>query len=156
VERAPSLTLNIEEVNFTVSVRILTTNENDFCWGDREGRAGPQRVLHANSQDNPGVLVDVVDFNRIIDLLFSAAEEATEGINELIVDCAGTQIVTFVLHDSHLSPLIALYFIFLNRVQSLLAAEATEDVYITSALGDSMGISTFVHRTLIGYFIALS
>ena len=46
--------------------------------------------LHADSQDNPGVLVNVVHFDSVVDLLLSAAKESTECVDEFIVDGART------------------------------------------------------------------
>ena len=155
VERAPSLTLNIEEVHFAVSVRVLSSDQNDFGGGYRQGGAGPEWVLHTNCEDNPSVFVDIIHLNRIVDLLLCAAEEATESVYELIIDSACAQVMSLVLHDCHLGPFVLLNLILLNRIQALLATETSEDEDVAAAHGNSVRVSTFVHRALVRDFISL-
>lgn len=46
--------------------------------------------LHADGQDRPSVLFDFENFNCVVDFLFSASEESSEGVDEFVVDCTGT------------------------------------------------------------------
>ena len=109
--------------------------------------------LHSNGEDDPGVLVHIVHFNRVVDFLLSRAEETTEGVNEFVVNRACTQVVTLILHDGHLRPLICLHLVFLHRVQALLAREAAQNIDVPSALRDRVSISTFVHGRLVSDLI---
>ena len=156
VQRAPSLALNVEQVDFAIAIGVFAADEDDLSGADGESRAGPEWVLHSHGEHRPGVLVNIIDFNRVINLLLGRAKEATEGVDELIVDGAGTEIVSFVLHNSHLCPLVLLHLVALDRVQSLLAREAAEDEYIPAALRDGMRISTLIHGCLVSDFILLS
>ena len=128
MEGFPGLAVGVEEVDFSVTVRVLSANEDDFSRGDCQGTAGPEWILtrknivmnliftyfHSNSQDQPGILLDVVDFDSVIDLLLCAAKEPSERIDELVIHCTRTKIVSLVLHDCHLRPLILLDDVFLD------------------------------------------
>ena len=155
VERAPSLALHVEEVHFAISVGVLSTDQNDLSWGDGQGRAGPERVLHTDREDNPSVLIDIIDLDRIVDLLLRAAKEASKRINELIIDSARAQVMPLVFHDGHLGPFVRLDLVLFDRVQALLATEATEDVDVSAAHRDSVRVSTLVHRALVRDLISL-
>ena len=84
-------------------------------------QAWHQTYLHADSQDDPRVLLDFVDFNRVINFLFGAAKEATKGIDVFVVNRAGTQVMALVLHNGHLSPLVFLHIVFFDRIKALFA-----------------------------------
>ena len=84
----PGLGHRVEQVHFTVSVRVLSADEDDLSRADRQSRARPQRVPHAHGVHDPIILFDFKHLNCVVDLLLSAAKEATKGINELIVDRA--------------------------------------------------------------------
>ena len=105
--------------------------------------------LHSDSQDNPSVFIDIVDFDRIVDLLLSASKEASKCINELVVNCACTQVMSLVFHHSHLGPFVLLDFVLFDRVKTLFAAEAAEDVHVAAAHGNGMRVSTLIHRALV-------
>ena len=155
MERAPSLALHIEKVHFAVSVRVLSTDQNDFCGRYGQGRAGPEGVLHTNREHHPSVFVDIVNLDCIVDLLLCAAEEATESVNELIIYGARTQVMPLILHDSHLSPLVLFDLILFDRIQALLATKATKDEDVSATHSDSVRVSALVHRALVGDFISL-
>jgi len=150
VQRAPCLTLHIEQVHLSVSVRVLAANQNDFCWADSQSGARPKWILHADSEDDPWVLINVVHLNRIVDLLLGATEETAKSVDELVVDRAGAEIMPLVLHDSHLRPLVRLNLVLLDGVQALLAAEASKNVDVATAHGDGVRIPTLVHGALVG------
>jgi len=148
VQGSPRFTLDIEEVHLAVSVRVLSANKNDFCWRNSQGRAGPEWVLHTDCQNDPGVLVHIVDFNSIIDLLLGAAEEATKSVDEFVVDRAGAEIVTLVFHNGHLRPFVLLDLVSLDRIQALLSGKASKDVDVAATHGDRVGVPTLIHRAL--------
>ena len=100
----------------------------------------PLTYLHADSEDDPCVLVNVINFNRVVDLLLRAAEEAAKGVDEFVVNGARAQVVALVLHDGHLGPLVLLDFVLLDRVEALLAAEAAKDKDIAAAHRDGVRV----------------
>ena len=84
VQGFPGLGVHIKQMNFTVSICVLSTNQQDFCVGNGQSGTGPERILHSDGQHDPLVLLDLVLFNCIVDLLLSGPEEATEGIDMLV------------------------------------------------------------------------
>ena len=156
VQRAPSLALNVEQVDLAIAIGVFAADEDDLSGADGESRAGPEWVLHAHGEHRPSVLVNIIDFNRVINLLLSRAKEASESVDEFIVDGTGAKVVSFVLHDGHLRPLVLLHLVAFNRVQALLAREAAKDEYVPAALRDGMRISTLIHGCLVSDFILLS
>ena len=142
-------------MHFAVSVRVFSTNQNDLCGRYGQGRAGPEGVLHTNREHHPSVFVDIVNLDCVVDLLLCTTEEATESVNELIINGARTQVMPLILHDSHLSPLVLFDLILFDRIQALLATKTTEDVDVSAAHGDGVRVSTFVHWALIRDFISL-
>lgn len=69
VEWLPALSIYIEQVDLTISICVLTTDQEDLRVGNRKGRAGPKRVLHPNGEHLPLVLLDLVHLNGVIDFL---------------------------------------------------------------------------------------
>lgn len=116
VQAAPGLTLHIEEVDLTVSIRVLSSNQDYLSRRNSQGRTCPKWILHTDGQDNPSVLVNIVNFNGVVDFLFGTTEEASKSVDKLVVNRACTQIMPFVLHHSHLRPFILLDLILLDRV----------------------------------------
>ena len=125
MQRLPSLSIDIEEVDFTVSVSILSTNKQNFSIGDGQSGTSPKRIFHPDGQHDPLVLLDLILLNRVVDLLLSRPKEATKGINMLITKLACRKIVTFVLHWCNLSPLVFPDVVPLYGAKSLLTREAT-------------------------------
>jgi hypothetical protein len=97
--------------------------------------------LHSDAKHLPDILLNVEHLDTVINLLFSGSKEPSERINALIIDCAGTQIMAFVLHCGHLGPLILSHLVFLNRTQPLFARKSTQYIHITLANSNGMGIS---------------
>ena len=149
VKRSPSLALHIEQVHFSISIGVFAADKDDFRRGDRQGRARPERVLHANSENDPSVFVDIIHFYGVINLLLGAAEKSSKGVNELIINSASTQVMSFVFHDGHLGPFVLFNLISFDRVKALLAAEAAQHVDVGAAHGDSMRVPTLVHGALV-------
>lgn len=87
--------------------------------------------------------------------MLSAPEEATEGIDELVVDRACTQVVAFVLHDGHLGPFVLLDFVLFDRIEALLAAEAAQDEDVATTHRDGVCVPRLVHRAFVGDLVLL-
>mmetsp|Transcript_13690 Transcript_13690/g.23336 ORF Transcript_13690/g.23336 Transcript_13690/m.23336 type:complete len:208 (-) Transcript_13690:1348-1971(-) len=121
VHRLPVLAVHVEQVHLPVPVRVLASDEQDFAVGDGDGAAGPQGVLHAHSQHLPLVLVHFVHLDAVVDLLLRAPEEPSEGVDELVGDGAGAQVMPLVLHGSHLSPGVLPDVVLLDRAEPLLS-----------------------------------
>ena len=85
--------------------------------------------------------------------MLRASEETSKCVDKFIVDGACAKIVAFILHHSHLSPLVLLDLVLFHRVESLLSTEASEHIDISTAHGDSMRVSAFVHWTLVSDLI---
>lgn len=153
VQRAPCLALDVEQVHFAVTVGVLASNQDDLRRGHSQGRAGPKWVLHADSEDNPAVFVNVVNLDSVVDFLLGASEESSERVNEFVVNCAGAQIVALILHDGHLSPFVLLHLVLFDTVQALFAAEAAENEHIAPAHRDRVRIPALVHRALVRNFV---
>ena len=106
VERLPVLGVNIKEVDFTISVCVLTTNQQNLIGRNSKSTASPEWVLHPHSEYLPEILFHFVELNAVIDFLFSTSEEPTKGVNALVTNGAGAQVMSLVLHRSNLSPLV--------------------------------------------------
>jgi len=106
VEWLPVLGVNIKEVDFTISVCVLTTDQENFIGRNSQSTASPEWVLHPNSEYLPEILLDFVELNAVIDFLFSTSEEPTKGIDALVTNGAGAQVMSLVLHGSNLSPFV--------------------------------------------------
>lgn len=105
---------------------------------------------HPNLVHEPVVLFNFKDFYCIVDLLLGTSKETSERINELVVNCASWQVMALVFHRCSLDPLILRYYVLLNRIQSLLPTESTQNKYVSFAESDGMSIAGFTHR-LLGY-----
>lgn len=152
----PSLGLDVEKIDLAISVSIFATNQNDFVGRYWQSTASPEGILHSDGEDGPNILLNFIDFNAIINLLLSAAKEASECVNELVVDCACREIMSLIFHGSHRSPLIFLNGISFHRVQSLLAWKATKNEYCSFAKSDCMSVSTLVHHSFWNDVVLLS
>ena len=86
----PVLGVDIEQMYLTISICILSTNQEDLAVRDGQGAAGPEWVLHPNSQHLPLILINLIHFNGVVDLLLSAAEETSEGVYVFVGHGAGT------------------------------------------------------------------
>ena len=106
VEWLPVLGVNIKEVDFTISVCVLTTDQEKLIGRNSQSTACPEWVLHPDSEYLPEILLDFVELNAVIDFLFSTSEEPTKGIDALVTNRAGAQVMSLVLHRSHLSPFV--------------------------------------------------
>jgi hypothetical protein len=115
----PVLCVQVEQVHLTVSVRVLTANEQYFTVRNGQGAAGPEWVLHTDCEHLPLIFFNFIHFDSIVNLLLSAAKETSKSVNKFISNRAGTQIVSFVLHGSHLVPFVFLDVILFNRAKSL-------------------------------------
>ena len=122
---SPSLALHIEQVHFAISIGVLAANEDDFRRGHSQGGARPKRILHTYSKNDPSIFVDIIHFYGVIDLLLGTSEESSEGVDELIINRACAQVMSFVFHDGHLGPFVLFDLISFDRVEALLAAEST-------------------------------
>ena len=49
VEGLPGLAVDVEEVDFSVSVRVLATNQDDLSRRDCQSTACPKRILYARN-----------------------------------------------------------------------------------------------------------
>ena len=106
VEWLPVLGVNIKEVDFTISVCVLTTDQQNLIWRYSKSTASPEWVLHPDSEYLPEILFHFVELNAVIDFLFSTSEESTKGVDALVTNGAGAQVMSLVLHRSNLSPLV--------------------------------------------------
>ena len=106
VQWLPVLSIYIEEVDLAISVCVLTTDQQDLIWRNSKSTASPEWVLHPHSEYLPEILLHFVELNAVIDFLFSTSEESTKGVDGLIANGAGTQVMSLILHGSHLSPFV--------------------------------------------------
>ena len=114
VQGLPILSVQIEQVNLSITVRILSANKQDFTIGDSEGTTSPKRILHSNGQHLPLVLFDLVHFNRIVDFLLSTSKEATKSVDKFVSDWTSTKVVPLIFHRSHLIPFVFVNIVFFN------------------------------------------
>lgn len=105
--------------------------------------------------DEPVIFLNFEHFDRIVDLLLSRAKKASKGIYEFVVDRACRQIVSLIFHRCYLNPFVLLDDVLLDRVESLLATEATQHKDITLAHGDSVRVSRLVHWLLVDHLVLL-
>ena len=110
---------------FAISIGVLAADEYDFRRGHSQGGARPKRILHTYSKNDPSVFVDIIHFNGVINLLLGTSEESSEGVDELIINRACAQVMSFVFHDGHLGPFVLFDLISFDRVEALLTAEST-------------------------------
>lgn len=101
----------------------------------------------------PVVLFNLKDFNRVIDFLLRTAEESSKRIYELIIDRAGWQVMTLVLHGSNLHPFILSYDILLHWIKPLLSAETTQYEYVPFTQGNCVCVAWFWHWLLCYDFV---
>lgn len=163
VQWLPGFTVHIEQVHFSISVRVLTSNQDNFSGWHRQGTACPQGVLqqlskestyfHSNCQNRPSVLFDFVNFDCVVDLLLSAAEETAKRIDEFVIDGARTQVVAFVFHHRHLSPLVLLDDILLDRVESLFAWKSSKNEDVTLAHSNGVRVAGLIHGAFVIDFV---
>ena len=106
VEWLPVLGVNIKEVDFTVPVGVLTSDQQNFVGRNGKSTASPEWVLHPDSEYLPEILLDLVELNAVIDLLLGTSEEPSKGVDALIPNRAGTEVMSLVLHGSDLSPFV--------------------------------------------------
>ena len=138
------------------SVRVLTTNQNDFTTRNSKCTTCPQWILkilktsftysHPDLVNVPVVLLNFKDLYGIVYFLLGTSEETAKCVYKLIVDCASRQVVTFVFHGSCLHPFVFSHNILFHGVESLLAAEPTKYKHITLAKRDSMCVPGLTHR----------
>ncbi len=102
-------------MNLSIPICILTTDEQNFIWGDSQSAASPKWILHSDSEDLPQILLDFIELNTVVDFLLCASEESSESVNTFVSDGAGTQVVSLVLHWCDLSPLILSDIVFFHR-----------------------------------------
>ena len=149
VELLPRLRLNVEQVDFSIPVGVLAADQDYLGRRDGQGRACPQGVLHSNCEHRPDVLLDFIHLDGVVYLLLGASEETSEGVDELVVERAGAEVVPLVLHRAHDHPLVFPQIVFLHRVESLLAGEPAENEYLAFAHGDGMSVPALVHRGFV-------
>jgi len=106
VQWLPVLGVNIKEVDFSISVCVLTTDQQNLIGRNSKSTASPEWVLHPDSEYLPEILLHFVELNAVIDFLFSTSEESTKGVDALVTNGAGAQVMSLVLHRSNLSPLV--------------------------------------------------
>lgn len=155
MERFPILRIYIKQMNFTVPVSVLTTDQQDLSWRYGECATGPKGVLHSYGEDLPQVLFHFIKLNTIIDLLFCATEESTKRIDAFITDRTSAQVMSLVFHWSDLSPLIFPDVVFLYRAQSLFPRKSTKHKHRSLTDSDSMSISALIHLSLIQNLVLL-
>jgi len=114
VQVLPGLGCCVEQMDFTISVRILSSYQDYLIRRDRQGTASPKRIFHPDRENLPDILLHIKHFNAVVDLLLSAAEEATKCVNELIIYCACAEVVALVFHGWHLRPLVFSHLIFFH------------------------------------------
>ena len=156
VQWLPVLSIQIEKMHFAISVCVLAAYEQDLAVGDGEGAACPQWVLHPDGEHLPLVLVYFVHFDRVVNLLLCASEEATKSINEFICNRASTKVMALILHRRHLIPLVLLNIVLFNRAQPLLAREAAKHKHTSLTNCDCMCVPTFRHLRFVQNFVLLS
>ena len=127
VQWLPVLSIYIEEVDLAISVSVLTTDQQDLIWRNRKSTASPEWVLHSHCEYLPQILLDFIELDAVIDFLLSASEKSTKGVDGLIAYGAGTQVMSLILHGSHLSPFVFADIILLDGAKSLLAGESSKD-----------------------------
>jgi len=113
-------------MHFAVAICVLTSDQDNFGWADRQGATSPERVLneklanktylHSHCENVPDILFDLVYLDCIVDLLLSAPEEATEGIYKFFIDRTGTEVVALIFHGRHLGPFVFFDNILFYRV----------------------------------------
>ena len=106
VQWLPVLSIYIEEVDLAISVCVLTTDQQDLIWRNCKSTTSPEWVLHSHCEYLPQILLDFIELDAVIDFLLSASEESTKGVDGLIADGAGAQVMSLILHGSHLSPFV--------------------------------------------------
>ena len=106
VQWLPVLSIYIEEVDLAISVCVLTTDQQDLIWRNCKSTASPEWVLHSHCEYLPQILLDFIELDAVIDFLLSASEESTKGVDGLIAYGAGAQVMSLILHGSHLSPFV--------------------------------------------------
>jgi len=149
VKGFPALGIDIEQVDFTVSISILTSNQEDFTIWNSKSTASPKSILHSNSKTSPEVLINLIHFNTVIDLLFCASIESSKCIDVFISDGACTQIMSLILHWSNLAPLVFSDVVFFSWTESLLSRETSKDIDCSFANGNSVCVSTFGHLSFV-------
>ena len=127
VEWLPVLGVNVKEVDLTISVCVLTTDQQNLVGRNSKSTASPEWVLHPHSEYLPEILLDFVELNAIIDFLLSTSEESTKGVDALVANGAGAQVMSLVLHWSHLSPLVFPDVILFDGTKSLLAGKSSKN-----------------------------
>ena len=108
-------------MHFSISICVFSAYENYFGCRDREGTTSPQWVSHADSMYEPVVFLNLIHLDSVVNFLLSTSKESSKGVNELVVDAAGRQVVALVLHGRDLDPLVFLDYVLLNGVQALFA-----------------------------------
>ena len=106
VQWLPVFSIYIEKMHLTISVCVLTTDQQDFIWRNRKSTASPEWVLHSHCEYLPQILLDLIELDAVIDFLFSASEESTKGVDGLVTDGAGTQVMSLILHGCNLGPFV--------------------------------------------------
>jgi len=140
-------------MDLTIAISVFAPNQNDFSWGNWKCTAGPKWILHSNCKDCPCVFLSLINFNSVVDFLLGTSEETSKSVDKLVVNRAGAQVVSFVFHHRHLSPLILLYSVFFHRIKPLFARKTSENKDVAFAHGNSVSISGLVHGTFIDDFI---
>ena len=82
----PVLGVHVEEVHLSVSVGILSTDQEDLVVRNCDGAASPKWVLHPNCEDLPQVLLHLVELNAVVNLLLCASKETSESVDALVSD----------------------------------------------------------------------
>ena len=106
VQWLPVLSIHVEEVHLSISVGVLSTDQEDLVVRNCDGAASPKWVLHSNGEDLPQVLLHLVELNAVINLLLCASKEPSEGVNALVSDRACAQVVPLVFHGCNLRPFV--------------------------------------------------
>ena len=133
---------------FFPPIRIISAAEIDRALHAHKGFFTVKNYityLHPNSKNTPYVLINLVDFNAVIDFLFCAPKEPSKGIYKFIPNSTCTQVVSFIFHRCDLSPLVFLNNILLYRIKSLLPRETTQHKHMAPAHCYCMRISTLIH-----------
>lgn len=73
-------------MDFTISICVLTTDEQNFRVRDCESAACPKRIFHAHSQHDPLILFNLILLDSVVDFLLGATKETSEGVDVLITD----------------------------------------------------------------------
>lgn len=85
----PRLGLYIEQIDLSIPIGVFAPNQYNFSGGYRQSTASPQWILHAHCQYRPDIPIYLIHLNRVIDFLFCAPEETSEGVDKLVIDGAG-------------------------------------------------------------------